>query len=66
LQAIALGIRTAHLNQPVEIAALRRAFAHFLGIGDRRPNLIARFGRGPEMPRTLRRTLRRTLDAVLV
>jgi hypothetical protein len=55
LQATALGIRNAHLNQAVEIAAVRAQFSGFLGIGNRRPDLVVRVGRGPEMPRSLRR-----------
>ena len=55
LQATALGIRTAFLNQAVEVATLRLPFADSLGIGGQRPDLVVRFGRGPEMPRSLRR-----------
>jgi len=55
LQATVLGIRTAHINQPVEVAALRSQFASALGIGNRRPDLVVRFGHGPLMPRSLRR-----------
>lgn len=55
LQATALGIRTAHLNQPVEAAALRPQFASAIGMPGQRPDLVIRFGRGPEMPRSLRR-----------
>jgi len=55
LQAAALGLRTAFINQPVEVATLRPEFAHAIGIGDRRPDLIVRIGQGPEMPRSLRR-----------
>lgn len=55
LQAAALGLKTAFINQPVEVATLRSQFATWLGIGARRPDLIIRFGRGPDMPRTLRR-----------
>jgi hypothetical protein len=55
LQATALGIRNAFLNQPVEVPSLRAQFAEWLGVGDRRPDLLVRFGRGPEMPRSLRR-----------
>lgn len=57
LHATALGLRTAFINQPVEVAALRAQFAAFLGIGRRRPDLIVRIGRGPAMPRSLRRPL---------
>jgi hypothetical protein len=55
LQATALGIRNAFLNQPVEVAALRPAFAAALGMPGRRPDLVVRFGRGPLLPRSLRR-----------
>ncbi|MCG7198815.1 nitroreductase family protein [Marinobacter pelagius] len=57
LQAAALGLRTAFINQPVEVSALRPEFARFLGIGDRRPDLVIRIGHGPECPRSLRRPL---------
>lgn len=61
LQATALGIRNAHLNQAVEIAALRPQLSSFLAIGNRRPDLVVRFGRGPEMPRSLRRPVANVL-----
>ena len=62
LQATVLGIRNAHVNQPVEVAALRPPFARALGLGDARPDLVIRFGRGPALPPSLRRPL----EAVLV
>jgi nitroreductase len=62
LQAAALDIRTAFINQPVEVVALRKSFAAELGFGQRRPDLVVRFGRGPRMPPSLRRPV----DAVLV
>jgi hypothetical protein len=55
LQAAVLDLRTAFINQPVEVQSLRPQFAAFLGIGHRRPDLIIRIGRGPEMPRSFRR-----------
>jgi Nitroreductase family len=61
LQATALGIKNAFLNQPVEVAALRPQFATYLGIGDQRPDLVVRFGYGPETPRSLRRPLNRVI-----
>ncbi len=57
LQATALGISTAFVNQPVEVAQLRPRFADWLGLGSRQPDLVVRFGRGPQMPRSLRRAL---------
>jgi hypothetical protein len=55
LQATSLGVRTAHLNQPVEVPSLRPQFASFLGIGSMRPDLVLRFGRGPTLPASPRR-----------
>jgi hypothetical protein len=55
LQATALGIRNAFLNQPVEVAAVRSPFAAALGIAGQRPDLVVRFGRGPTLPPSLRR-----------
>lgn len=57
LQVAALGLKVAFINQPVEVAALRRQFASYLGVGKRRPDLVIRIGRGPDMPRSLRRPL---------
>lgn len=61
LQAAALDLRTAFINQPVEVAPLRAEFADFLGIGNRRPDLIVRIGRGPEMPRSVRRPVEQVI-----
>lgn len=61
LQATALGLRTAFINQPVEVPAIRLRFARHLGIGDRRPDLVVRVGRGPAMPRSLRRPVEQVL-----
>lgn len=55
LEATALGLRHAFVNQPIEVPGVRPQFARFLGIGDRRPNLLVRFGYGPTLPRSLRR-----------
>ncbi len=61
LQATALGVRNAMLNQPVEVATLRPQFASFLGIGNRRPDLVVRFGHGPTLPPSLRRPVQAVL-----
>ncbi len=55
LQATADGLKQAFVNQAVEVPEVRRELRSLLGIGDRRPNLVVRFGYGPEMPRSLRR-----------
>lgn len=61
LQATALGIRNAFLNQPVEVAALRPRFAASLGLTGQRPDLVVRFGRGAALPRSLRRPVEAVL-----
>jgi hypothetical protein len=61
LQATALGIRNALLNQPVEVAALRPQFAAAIGLGNRRPDLVVRFGRGLSMPLSMRRPVQSVL-----
>jgi hypothetical protein len=55
LQATALGIRNAFLNQPVEVGSIRPQFAAMLGLGSQRPDLVVRFGRGPALPFSMRR-----------
>jgi hypothetical protein len=61
LQATVMDVRTAHLNQPVEVASLRSQFAKSIGVSTGRPDLVIRFGRGPEMPRSLRRPIEAVL-----
>jgi len=63
LQATALGLRNAFLNQPVEVGAIRPQFASWLGLGPgaSRPDLVVRFGRGPAMPYSMRRPLQAVL-----
>lgn len=55
LQASALGLRNAFLNQPVEVGSIRPQFARALGLSSQRPDLVVRFGRGPAMPLSMRR-----------
>jgi nitroreductase len=57
LQATALGLKHAFINQPVEVPHVRQQFASFLGIGDRLPDLVMRFGFGPDLPKSLRRSV---------
>lgn len=61
LQATVLGIKHAHVNQAVEVPEVRAHLADYLGLGQHRPDLLIRFGYGPEAPRSLRRSV----DAVL-
>lgn len=62
LQATALEIRTAFINQPIEVPLLRDEFAHWLKLDGRHAALVLRFGHGPTMPFSLRRPL----DTVIV
>lgn len=56
LKATALGIAQAFVNQPVEVAPLRGAFAQWLGLGPHeRPDLVVRFGHAAPLPMSLRR-----------
>lgn len=55
LQSTALGIRNAHINQPIEVPTLMPEFANWLGMSGMRPDLIVRFGRAPALPMSLRR-----------
>jgi hypothetical protein len=55
LQATALGLKYSFINQPVEVASVRARFAAFLGIGQRRPDIVMRFGAGSDLPKSLRR-----------
>jgi Nitroreductase family len=61
LQATALGLRNAFVNPPVEVPAVRAQFANWLGLGGARPDFIVRFGRGPLMPRSLRRPVEQVI-----
>ena len=61
LQATALGIRNAFLNQPVEVGSIRPQFAAALCLGKLRPDLVVRFGRGPTLPLSMRRPVQSVL-----
>lgn len=57
LQATALDIRLAFVNQAVEVQHVRQDLAQLLGLGDRRADFIVRFGYGSLMPRSLRKSV---------
>lgn len=63
LQATALGLKHSFVNQAVEVPAMRGQLAAYLGVADRRPDLIMRFGYGPDMPKSLRRPVEQVLVA---
>ncbi|MEQ9562383.1 MAG: nitroreductase family protein [Woeseiaceae bacterium] len=62
LQAAALDLPTAFINQPVEVTDLRPEFARYLGLDGKRPDLVVRIGHGP----LTQKSLRRPLDDVIV
>ena len=61
LAATARGLRHAFVNQIVEVEATRRQFAELLGLGDRRPDMILRFGYAQPMPKSLRRPVAKVI-----
>jgi hypothetical protein len=62
LQATALGLKCAFLNQPVEVSGLRADLSALVGLPGRRPDIVMRFGRGAALPFSARRPL----EAVMV
>jgi len=63
LRATSLGIRHSHVNMPVEVPAVRPAFADWLEIPGRRPDLVIRFGKAAPMPMSMRRPLDDVIEA---
>lgn len=55
LQATAMGLKHAFINQPVEVTALRTELADIIGLKDKRPDIVMRFGYGPTLPYSARR-----------
>ncbi|MBU8546924.1 MULTISPECIES: Acg family FMN-binding oxidoreductase [Roseomonadaceae] len=61
LQATALGLKHAFINQPVEVASLRPELATLVGLPGRRPDIVMRFGYGPSLPYSARRPVEAVL-----
>ncbi len=61
LQATALGLKHAFINQPVEVAKLRPELASLVGLAGRRPDIVMRFGYGPTLPFSPRRPAQSTI-----
>ncbi|MCK4414482.1 MAG: nitroreductase [Candidatus Eisenbacteria sp.] len=57
LQATALDVRTAFINQPLETPSLRPAFESWLNLTGDHALLMVRFGHGPTAPFSLRRSI---------
>ena len=62
LRMTALNIKSAFLNQPIEMAEIRLQFQSAMGLDKSQPQLLMRFGYADLMPRSLRRPV----DAVLL
>ncbi len=61
LQMTALDIKSALLNQPIEVAGLRAQFQQAMGLGADQPQLLLRFGYANAMPRSVRRPVEQVL-----
>lgn len=61
LTMTALGIQSAFLNQPIEVADLRSQFQSAMGLGESLPQLLLRFGYGNLLPKSLRRPVENVL-----
>ena len=60
LQIAVLGMKYAVINQPVEVASIRSAFAEWLGAPKARPDFVLRFGYAKphqSLPKSLRRPM---------
>lgn len=64
LQATALGLKHAFVNQPVEVAALRPQLAGLVGMPGRRPDIVMRFGYRPTLPFSPRRPVEAVLASL--
>jgi len=61
LQLTALNIKSAFLNQPIEVADVREQFRSAMGLGESVPQLLLRYGYADAMPRALRRPVEQVL-----
>jgi hypothetical protein len=62
LKSTSLNVKSAFLNQPIEVGSLRLQFQSALGLGVSMPQLLLRLGYADAMPKSLRRSV----DAVLI
>lgn len=61
LTMTSLNIKTAFLNQPIEVESVRSQLRSSLGLGAAYPQLLVRFGYANAMPRSLRRPVEHVL-----
>ena len=62
LTMTALHIKSAFLNQPIEVAAVRGQFQRAMGLGAALPQLLLRFGYAAALPRSLRRPVEQVIS----
>ena len=61
LQATALGLKHAFVNQPVEVTRFRPDLAALIGLPGQRPDLVMRFGYAAALPYSARRPVEAVL-----
>lgn len=61
LKMTSLNIKSALLNQPIEVRELRSQFQSAMGLGLSLPQLLVRFGYAEAMPRSLRRPVEQVI-----
>jgi hypothetical protein len=61
LKMTSLNIKSAFLNQPIEVAKVRGQLQSAIGLGNALPQLLLRFGYANPMPRSLRRPVEQVL-----
>lgn len=63
LQAAALNVSTAFINQPIEVRRLRPQLHSWLGVPNKHIHLLVRYGIGPSTLHSLRRPVATVLEA---
>jgi hypothetical protein len=61
LELTSLDIKSAFLNQPIEVASLRNQFQRAMKLENNLPQLLLRFGRAQALPFSMRRPLEQVL-----
>ncbi len=61
LMMTSLNIKSALLNQPIEVPEIRTQFQSAMNLGERFPQLMVRFGYAPAMPKSIRRPVEQVL-----
>lgn len=61
LKMTSLNIKSALLNQPIEVTEIRSQFQNAIGLGNALPQLLLRFGYADPMPKSLRRPVEQVL-----